>query len=155
MSEAAGAATIASSHSQTPPNPMLSPTAAYSQVRNAPIAKSEIAAGVYRTTTTAAPPSLIQVPPSQHQPQQQYVGYAQVHPSQSTVPTSTGAANYAYEYADASHAQHAQIYYTQPPLAHAMTSQYQTMTAAAAMGLPEVSNQLPNDNIKQQQQRSQ
>ncbi|XP_004300957.1 PREDICTED: putative mediator of RNA polymerase II transcription subunit 12 [Fragaria vesca subsp. vesca] len=155
MSEAAGAATIASSRSQTPPNPMLSPTAAYSQVRNAPIAKSEIAAPVYRTTTTAAPPSLIQGPPSQHQPQQQYVGYAQVHPSQSTVPTSTGAANYAYEYADASHAQHAQIYYTQPPLAHAMTSQYQTMTATAAMGLPEVSNQLPNDNIKQQQQRSQ
>ncbi|XP_061989745.1 chromatin modification-related protein eaf-1 [Rosa rugosa] len=152
ISEAA-AATIASSRSQPPPNPMLSPTAAYSQIRNAPIAKPEIAAGVYRTTTTAAPPSLVQVPPTQHQPQQQYVGYAQVHhPSQSTVPTSTGAANYAYEYADASHAQHAQVYYTQP-LAPAMTSQYQTMTAAAAMGLPEVSTQLPNDNIKQQQQR--
>ncbi|XP_050373464.1 uncharacterized protein LOC126791103 [Argentina anserina] len=150
-SEAASAATIASSRSQTPPNPMLSPTAAYSQIRNAPIVKPEIAAGVYRTATTGA------VPPTQHQPQpqpqQQYAGYAQVnHPAQSAVPVSTGAVNYAYEYADASHAQHAQIYYTQP-LTHAMTSQYQTMTAAAAMGLPEVSAQLPNDNIKQQQQQ--
>ncbi|CAB4295683.1 unnamed protein product [Prunus armeniaca] len=136
------ATSIPSSRSQTPPNSaMVSPSASFNQIRNAQIAKPDMAAGVYRTATAAAP-SVVQVPP-QHQ--QQYVGYTtQIH--QSAVPSSGGAANYAYEYAEPSHAQ---IYYTQP-LAPTIPSQYQTMTAAAAMVLPEGSAQLPTDNIKQQ-----
>ncbi|CAN6550192.1 unnamed protein product [Malus baccata var. baccata] len=140
---------IPSSHSQTPPNPAISSSStAYSQMRNAQIVKPEMAApaGVYRTATTAAPP-LVQVPSAQHQ--QQYVGYTtQIHhPSQSAVPNSGGNASYAYEYA--TDPSHAQMYYTQP-LAPSIPSQYQTMTSAAARVLPEVSAQLPTDNIKQQ-----
>ncbi|KAB2624233.1 RNA polymerase II degradation factor 1-like [Pyrus ussuriensis x Pyrus communis] len=143
------AAPIPSTRSQTPPNPaMSSPSAPYNQIRNPQIAKPELGAptGVYRTATTAAPP-LVQVPSAQHQ--QQFVGYPTQmhHPSQSAVPSSGGNASYAYEYA--TDPSHAQIYYTQP-LAPSMPSQYQTMTSAAAMGLPEVSAQLPTDSIKQQ-----
>ncbi|PQP96650.1 uncharacterized protein Pyn_39360 [Prunus yedoensis var. nudiflora] len=92
---------IPSSRSQTPPNSaMVSPSASFNQIRNAQMAKPDMAAGVYRTATAAAP-SVVQVPP-QHQ--QQYVGYTtQIH--QSAVPSSGGAANYAYEYAEPSHAQ--------------------------------------------------
>jgi hypothetical protein len=100
--------------------------------------------GVYRTATTGAP-QLVQVPSNQHQ--QQYVGYSQMHhPSQSMAPTSAATANYAYEFADPAHAQ---IYYTQA-VAPTMPSQYQTMTAAAAVVLPEAQAQHPTDNIKQQ-----
>ncbi|KDP35020.1 hypothetical protein JCGZ_09308 [Jatropha curcas] len=115
---------------QTPPNP-----AAYNPMRNAPMAKPEMAtAGMYRTTNTGTP-QLVQVPSSQHQ--QQYVGYSQVHhPSQSVAPSSAGPANYTYEFADPAHAQ---IYYTQP-LAPTMPSHYQTMTAM----LPENSKSAPN-----------
>ncbi|KAF3431934.1 hypothetical protein FNV43_RR26670 [Rhamnella rubrinervis] len=145
--------TIPSSRPQTHPNPAVVPTsAAYSPnpIRNAPIAKPEIAAGMYRTATSAAPP-LVQVPSAQHQ--QQYVGYSQVHhPSQSVAPTSAATANYTYEYTDPSHAQ---IYYTQP-LAPTMPSQYQTMTGTAAGMMPEVSaQQLHADNVKQQMRTSQ
>ncbi|GLU04694.1 hypothetical protein SLE2022_218300 [Rubroshorea leprosula] len=151
MSEAP--TTIRSSHPQTPPNPSMAPPAAYNPVRSAPIAKPEIAtaAGVYRTTNAGAP-QLVQVSASQHQ--QQYVGYSQIHhPSQSVAPTSTTTAAYAYEYADPAHA-HAQIYYTQP-LAPTMPSQYQTMTAAAGVVLPETSSPITTDNIKQQIRTSQ
>ncbi|EEF36076.1 ATP binding protein, putative [Ricinus communis] len=132
-----------STHPQTPPNPTMVPPATYNQMRNAPMAKPEMApAGMYRTTTTGTP-QLVQVPSNQHQ--QQYLGYSQVHhPSQSVAPTSAGPANYAYEFADPSHAQ---IYYTQP-LAPTMPSHYQTM-------LPENSAQLPTDSIKQQIRTSQ
>ncbi|KAF3969463.1 hypothetical protein CMV_006750 [Castanea mollissima] len=140
---------IPSSRTQTPPGPTMVPSpAAYNPIRNA--AKPEIAAGVYRTATTGTP-QLVQVPSGQHQ--QQYVGYSQMpHPSQSMAPTSAAPANYAYDFADPAHAP--QIYYTQP-LAPAMTSQYQTMTTAAAVGLPEASAQLPTDNMKQQIRSSQ
>ncbi|OMO64060.1 Phox/Bem1p [Corchorus olitorius] len=141
---------IPSSRPQTPPNPTMVPSAAYNPMRNAPMAKPEVAAatGVYRTTT--GNPQLVQVPNSQHQ--QPYVGYSQIHhPSQSVAPTSTAAATYAYEFTDPAHAQ---IYYTQP-LAPTMPSQYQTMTAAAAGVLPDASAQLPTDNIKPQIRTSQ
>jgi hypothetical protein len=144
MNEAASG--VASNRSQIPPNPaMVPPPAAYNPIRNAPIAKHEMPAGVYRTATTGAP-QLVQVPSTHHQ--QQYVGYSQMHhPSQSMAPTSAATAQqYAYEFADPAHAQ---IYYTQP-LAPTMPSQYQTMTAASAVVLPEASAQLPTDNIKQQ-----
>lgn len=142
------AATMASSRPQTSPNPaMVSNSAAYNPMRNAPLAKPEMAAaGVYRTTA-AAPPQLVQVPTGQHQ--QQYVGYSQIHHPSQSVPPSAGAPNYAYEFVDPAHAQ---IYYTQP-LAPGVPSQYQTMTAAAAMVLPEASSQLPTDAMKQQQQQ--
>ncbi|XP_050223290.1 RNA polymerase II degradation factor 1 [Mercurialis annua] len=143
--------TAHSSRPQTPPNAaMVPPSAAYTQMRNAPVAKSEMAAaGMYRTTTTGAP-QLVQVPSSQHQ--QQYVGYSQVqHPSQSVAPNTAVPANYGYEFADPSHAQ---IYYTQP-LGHAMHSHYQTMNTTAAVGMSENSAQLPNDSIKQQIRTSQ
>ncbi|XP_021299390.1 protein eyes shut [Herrania umbratica] len=143
---------IPSSRPQTPPNPaMVPPPAAYNPMRNAPINKPELAAatGVYRTTTTGTP-QLVQVPNSQHQ--QQYVGYSQIHhPSQSVAPTSAATATYAYEFSDPAHAQ---IYYTQP-LAPTMPSQYQTMTAAAAVVLPDASSQLTTDNIKPQIRTSQ
>lgn len=149
ISEAA--TTIPSTRPQTPPNPNLVPSsAAYNPMRNAPIAKPEMTApGMYRTATTGTP-QLVQVPSSQHQ--QQYVGYSQVHhPSQSVAPTSAGTANYAYEFTDPAHGQ---IYYTQH-LAPAMPPQYQTMTGATAVVLPEASAQLPTDNIKQQIRTSQ
>lgn len=148
ISEAAS--NIPSSRPQTHQNPAMVPTsAAYNPIRNAPIAKPEIAAGMYRTATTGAPP-LVQVSSAQHQ--QQYVGYSQIHhPSQSVAPTSAATANYTYEYTDPSHAQ---IYYTQP-LAPTMPSQYQTMTGTAAVMMPEVSaQQLPADNVKQQMRTS-
>lgn len=137
--------TVPSNRPQTPPNPTMGPApATYNPMRNAPVAKPEMAnAGMYRTAASGAP-QLVQVPSSQHQ--QQYVGY-----SQSVAPTSSGPANYAYEFADPAHAQ---IYYTQP-LAPSMSSHYQTMTAAAAVVLPETSAQLPTDNIKQQIRTSQ
>ena len=140
---------IPSSRTQTPPGPTMVPSpAAYNPIRNA--TKPEMAAGVYRTATTGAP-QLVQVPSGQHQ--QQYVGYSQMpHPSQSMAPNSAAPANYAYDFADPAHAP--QIYYTQP-LAPTMTSQYQTMTTAAAVGLPEASAQLPPDNMKQQIRSSQ
>jgi hypothetical protein len=143
--------TAHSTRPQTPPNAtMVPPSAAYNQMRNAPVAKPEMAAaGMYRTTT-AGTPQLVQVPSSQHQ--QQYVGYSQVqHPSQSVAPNSTGPANYGYEFADPSHAQ---IYYTQP-LGHTMQSHYQTMNATAAVVMPENSAQHPTDSMKQQIRTSQ
>ncbi|KAG7032060.1 hypothetical protein SDJN02_06103, partial [Cucurbita argyrosperma subsp. argyrosperma] len=133
---------------QTPPNPTLATTAAYNHVRNAPIAKTEMAAKAYKQTTTAAQ-SLVQVPTNQHQ--QQYVAYNQgyshiQHPSQSVAPTSA-TANYAYEFSDPAHSQ---IYFTQP----LAPSQYQAMPAAAVV-LPENSAQHPTDNIKPQMRTSQ
>ncbi|XP_022775935.1 protein eyes shut [Durio zibethinus] len=149
ISEATNA--ITSSHPQTPPNTtMVPPPGAYNPMRNAPIAKPEMAAatGMYRTTTGS--PQLVQLPNSQHQ--QQYVGFSQIHhPSQSVAPTSAATAAYTYEFTDPAHAQ---IYYTQP-LAPRMPSQYQTMTAAAAVVLPDASAQLPTDNIKPQIRTSQ
>ncbi|XP_050279517.1 uncharacterized protein LOC126720758 [Quercus robur] len=140
---------IPPSRTQTPPGPTMVPSpAAYNPIRNA--TKPEMAAGVYRTATTGAP-QLVQVSSGQHQ--QQYVGYSQMpHPSQSMAPNSAAPANYAYDFSDPAHAP--QIYYTQP-LAPSMTSQYQTMTTAAAVGLPEASAQLPTDNMKQQIRSSQ
>ncbi|KAJ7954148.1 Octicosapeptide/phox/Bem1p family protein [Quillaja saponaria] len=134
----------------TPPNPAMGQSSTgYNPIRNVPISKPEMTAGAYRTAT-AGNPQLVQVPSSQHQ--QQFVGYSQMHhPSQSIAPTSATTANYAYEYADPSHGH---IFYTQP-LAPTMPSQYQTMTAAAAVVLPEVSGQLPTDNMKQQIRTSQ
>ncbi|KAL4282317.1 hypothetical protein GQ457_03G007100 [Hibiscus cannabinus] len=111
---------IPSTRAQTPP-PL-----AYNPMRNAPLAKSEMAAvtGVYRN--------------SQHP--QQYSGYSQIHhPSQSVMPTSTITATYAYEFTDPARAQ---IYYTQP-LPPTMPSQYQTMT------------EHPVDNVEPQTRTSQ
>ncbi|XVF02218.1 hypothetical protein REPUB_Repub04eG0156700 [Reevesia pubescens] len=143
---------IPSNRPQTPPNPtMAPPPVVYNPMRNAPVAKPEMAAatGVYRTTATGTP-QLVQVPNNQHQ--QQYAGYSQIHhQSQSVAPTSAGTATYAYDFTDPAYAQ---IYYTQP-LAPTMPSQYQTMTAAAAVALPDASAQLPTDNIKPQIRTSQ
>ena len=139
---------IPSSRSQAPSAPaMVTSPAAYNPTRNAPLQKPEMAAGMYRTGTAAAP--LVQVPSSQHQ--QQYVGYSQIHhPSQSIAPPSAATANYAYEFSDPAHAQ---IFYAQ---AMAPTlPQYQTMTSAPAVVVPEASAQLSTDNIKQQIRTSQ
>ena len=146
------ATTIPSSHPQAPPNPgMVQPSAAYNPMRNAQIPNPDMTAGAYRTATGGTP-QLVQVPSSQHQQQQQYMAYSQIHhPSQSAAPVSATPANYAYEYADPAHAQ---IYYSQP-LAPPMPSQYQTMTAAGAVVLPEGSGQHPSDSLKQQIRTSQ
>ncbi|KAF5727733.1 hypothetical protein HS088_TW22G01430 [Tripterygium wilfordii] len=139
--------TIPSSCSQTPPNPtVVAPSPGYNLVRNAPLtAKPEMtASNVYRTATAGGTP-LLQVPSSQHQ--QQFVGYSQIHhPSQSGAPPSTATANFVYEYTNPAHPH---VYYTQR-LAPSMPSQYQTMTTASGVALPDVSLQVPTENIKQQ-----
>jgi hypothetical protein len=120
-----------------PPAAMAPPPAAYNPARNPPAIKPEISSGGYRTATTASPP-LVQVnPSSQYQPQ--YVGYSQMHPSQSN---SGANGNYTYEYADPTQTH---MYYTHA-VAPQLTTQYQTM--AAAQGLAE-------ENMKQQQQQQQ
>ncbi|XP_057545577.1 uncharacterized protein LOC130824539 [Amaranthus tricolor] len=91
---------------------------------------------------------------SQAQQQQQFVGYSQIHPSQSIAPNSTGGGGggYAYEYPDPSHAQ---IYYTQP-LPPSLAPQYQGVTSAPAMVMPDGSStQLPTENVKPQIRSSQ
>ncbi|WCJ24464.1 Octicosapeptide/Phox/Bem1p family protein [Euphorbia peplus] len=135
---------------QTQPNPtMAPPQATYNHpMRNAPMPKPEMPnSGMYRTATGGTP-QLVQVSSNQHQ--QQYVGYSQVHhPTQSGSPVSGVPANYAYEFADPAHAQ---IYYTQH-IAPTIPSHYQTMTAGGAVVMSE-SSQLPNEGIKQQQNRT-
>ncbi|KAL6183234.1 hypothetical protein ACLB2K_044645 [Fragaria x ananassa] len=88
-------------------------------------AMTEMTQSLYQTSVTPTP-QLVQIPSGQYQ--QQFVGYSMHHPSQSiTVPSSTTAPNYAYEYANPSHEQ---VFYTQhqaSPL-----PQYQSMTPAAA-----------------------
>lgn len=137
------ATSVPSSQSQNLPN-----SAAYSPRRNVFFPNSEMTAGAYRTAP--ATPQLVQVPPTKHQ--QQYVAYSQIHHHhpQSVPPNSAVPANYGYNYADPAHAQ---VFYSQP-LAPSMTSQYQTMTPAA-VGLPDVSAQLPSDSMKQQVRTSQ
>lgn len=141
--------TIPSSHPQTTPNPAtVQQSAAYSQMRNAPVPKSEMTAGAYRTAIAGAT-QLVQVPYGQ--PQQQFVTYSQYHPpTQSVAPNSAAPPSYAYEYTDPAHAQ---IYYSQP-LAPTMPSQYQTMTGAGSVQ-PEVSAQSPSESMKQQIRTSQ
>ncbi|KAJ4973968.1 hypothetical protein NE237_007142 [Protea cynaroides] len=149
--------TVQSSRPPTPPNPVMVPpsaaaaAAAYKEPaapvyppRSAAPGKSELPANMYRTAAAAAPP-LIHMPSDQHQ--HQILGYHQMHhPSQSNVVAAAGAANYAYEFADPTHAQY---YYAQPSAAT-----YQTMTAAAAVGMSEASSQLPTESSKQQQIRT-
>lgn len=117
-----------SSHASQPQTPSsanmtTTPPAAY---------KPEMAAGAYRTMT----PQLVQIASSQ-QHQTQYVGLPQFHhPSQSMAQPSGGAnPPYGYEYADPAQGQ---VYYTQamPPQ---MAAQYQTMTSAPTIVLPEAS----------------
>lgn len=129
----------------TPNSSAIPQSAAYTNpMRNPSGMKTELAAGVYRMASASASP-LVQVPSGQHQ--QQYVGYSQVHhPSQSVAPSSGAPANYGYEFANPAAGQ---IYYAQH-LAPSLPSQYQTMTAANAVGLPEVSGQLSGDSMKQQ-----
>ncbi|XP_020207717.1 uncharacterized protein LOC109792694 [Cajanus cajan] len=138
---AESATTVASSQSQNLPN-----SAAYNPMRNVPLPSSEVTAGAYRRTP--ATPQLVQVPHTKHH--QQYVAYSQIHHPQSVPPNSAVPATYAYDYADPAYAQ---VFYTQP-MAPSMPSQYQTMTAAAAV-LPEGSTQLPSDGLKQQVRTSQ
>ncbi|GAB4828878.1 hypothetical protein Ancab_018538 [Ancistrocladus abbreviatus] len=151
FSEAATA--VPSSRSQTPPNPtIITSSAAYNAARNMP-PKPEMAAGMYRTAANAAPP-LVQVPSGQHPPQQQqFMGYSQIHhhPSQSATPTSAATGSYAYEFSDPAHTQ---LYFTQP-LQPSLAAQYQTMTSAPGMVLPDASVQLPTETVKQQGRSSQ
>ncbi|KAI3433200.1 PB1 domain-containing protein, partial [Psidium guajava] len=115
-------------------------SAAYSNpIRNPPGVKTDLASGVYRMASASASP-LVQVPAGQ---QQQYVGYSQVHPSQSVAPSSGAPATYGYEYSNPATGQ---IYYAQ----HLAPSQYQTMTAP----MPEASGQLSGESIKQQMRTS-
>ncbi|PIN03520.1 hypothetical protein CDL12_23959 [Handroanthus impetiginosus] len=133
-----------SSRPHTPPSTAIASHPAYNQPINAPSSKPEVATGVYRTAAGAAP-QLVQVPSGQHQGQ--YVGYTQIHhPAQSITPSSAPTSAYTYELADPAHAQ---MYYTQalPPQ---LAAQYQTMTSAPGMVLPDASAQLPTENIKQQ-----
>ncbi|GAB4840333.1 hypothetical protein Ancab_021100 [Ancistrocladus abbreviatus] len=138
---------IHSSRPQTPPSATIT-SAAYNVTRNMP-PKPEMSAGVYRTAATASQP-LVQVPSGQHQPQQQqFIGYSQIphHPSQSVAPTSAATGSYAYEFADPAHTQ---LYFTQP-LQPTLASQYQTMTSAPGVVLPNASAQLPTETVKQQE----
>ncbi|KAJ8570185.1 hypothetical protein K7X08_006762 [Anisodus acutangulus] len=113
--------TVPPTHSQTPPT-LVSPAAA---------------------------PQLVQINPGPHQPQ--YVNYSQIHhPSQSIPPTSAGTANYAYDFADPTHAK---VYYSQP-LAPQSAAQYQTMTSGPAVSFAETSAQLPMENLKLQHIRT-
>ncbi|KAK7293305.1 hypothetical protein RJT34_16168 [Clitoria ternatea] len=139
---AESASNFSASQLQNLPNP-----SAHYPMRNAPLPKSEIAAGVYRTP--AATPQLVQVSPNKHQ---QYVAYSQINhpPSQSVAPNSAVPSSYSYDYADPAHAQ---VFYAQP-LVPSMSSQYQTMTAAPAV-LPEVFGQLPANSMRQQVRTSQ
>lgn len=84
-----------------------------------------------------------------NQIQQQFVGYSQMqHPSQSIAVASAAIANYGYEYANP--VSHEQVYYTQHQAAP-LPSQYQTMTAAAAVAaLADASKQLPVDSSNHQ-----
>ncbi|KAK8567746.1 hypothetical protein V6N13_105699 [Hibiscus sabdariffa] len=135
--------THASSHPQTPPNPT------FNHMRDAPIAKPELAAAAraYGTSATGTP-QLVQVPNNQ----QQYVRYSQVHqPSQSGAPTSATTATYAYELTDPACAQ---MFYTQH-LAPTMPSHFQTMAGATAVVLPDSSAQLSTDNVNPQMRTSQ
>lgn len=136
--------TAPSSRPQTPPATMVPPTA-FNPAPNATTApKPEMTAGAYRTSASAAP-HMGQVPSSQTP---QYGGYSQIHhPSQSIAPSSAATGNYAYEFADPTHAQ---IYYTQPLAPQLASAQYQTMTSTAQVKLPEASAQLPTETIKQQ-----
>ncbi|KAF8378664.1 hypothetical protein HHK36_030013 [Tetracentron sinense] len=113
-------ATMASSRPPMAQNPaMIPPSAAYKEpaapiypTGPAPPPKPELAASMYRTATSTAPP-LIHLPSTQHQPQ--YMVFPQMHhPSQSIAASSANTANYAYEVTDPAHSQ---IYYTQPPAA--------------------------------------
>ncbi|XP_039035426.1 dendritic arbor reduction protein 1-like isoform X1 [Hibiscus syriacus] len=128
-------------------------TLAYSHMKNPPIAEPEMTAatGVYRITATGTP-QLVQVPNNQHR--QQYMGYSHIHhPSQSVAPTSAATASYAYEFTDPARGQ---VYYTRPLTPPpTMSSQYQTMTAASAVVLPDANSQLPVDNVKPQVRTSQ
>lgn len=136
------APTATSSRPQMPAPSALAPHGAYNQANNAPSSKPEMASGVYGTAV-AANPQLVQIPPTQHQAQ--YAGFSQIHhPSQSMAPSS--AVNSAYEFADPTHAQ---MYFTQP-LPPQLAAQYQTLTSAPVVAPPDVSAQLPTDNLKQQ-----
>ncbi|KAF3634724.1 putative lipid phosphate phosphatase 3, chloroplastic-like [Capsicum annuum] len=126
---------------QTHPT-MVNHAAAYNPARNPPTSSS-----------AAVAPQLVQINPGQHQPQ--YVNYSQIpqihHPSQSIPPTSATPANYAYDFADPTHAK---VYYSQP-LAPQMAAQYQTMTSAPAVSFTETSSQHPMENSMQQIRTSQ
>ncbi|GMI87848.1 hypothetical protein HRI_002454100 [Hibiscus trionum] len=138
-----GTHAIPSSHPQTPPNPT------FNHMRDAPIAKPEMAAAAraYGTSATGTP-QLVQVSNSQ----QQYVHYSQIHqPSQSVAPTSAATATYAYELTDPAHAQ---MFYTQH-LAPTMPSHFQTMTGATPVVLPDSSAQRSTDNVNPQIRTSQ
>ncbi|MCD7454803.1 hypothetical protein HAX54_026097 [Datura stramonium] len=143
------AQTVPPTRSQTPPT-MVNPAAGYNPARNPPASNPEMVAGTYRTSAAAAP-QLVQITPGQHQPPQ-YVNYSQIHhPSQSIPPPSATTANYAYDFADPTHAK---MYYSQP-LAPQLAAQYQTMTSAPAVSFTETSAQLPVENSKQQIRTSQ
>jgi hypothetical protein len=100
-------------------------------------AKPEMASGIYRTAV-ASNPQFVQVPSRQFQ--QQYAGF---HPSQSIAVASSG--NYGFEYTN--NPNHEQVYYTHQ--AAPLPSQYQTMTAAAAIALSDASKQLPTESLQQ------
>ncbi|KAF5469098.1 hypothetical protein F2P56_013194 [Juglans regia] len=100
----------------------------------------QMVGSVYRTTLTSAP-QLVQVPSNQFQ--QQYVGFSQMqHPSQSIAIASSNNANYGFEYTNSPNDQ---VYYTHQ--AAPLPTQYQTMTAAAAITLSDASKQLPTDSV--------
>ncbi|KAK1374615.1 PB1 domain-containing protein [Heracleum sosnowskyi] len=133
-----------SSGPQTPP--AAAAAAAYNATRNAPVSKSEMTAGVYRTETTTSP-SFVQVSANQHQPQ--YAGFPQLHhPSQSNAPALATTTNYAYQFADPSQAH---MYYTQA-MAPQLAAQYQSATSN--LNSPESVAPIPSDSNKQQARTS-
>ncbi|GMH26237.1 hypothetical protein Nepgr_028080 [Nepenthes gracilis] len=149
FSEAANA--VPPSHPQTPSNPtMITASSAYSAARNmhGPPKIEMAAAGVSRAGA-AISPSLAEVTSGQHQPQpqQQFMGYSQIHhPPQSIAPTTGATGSYAFEFADPAVTQ---MYFTRP-LQPTFATQYQTVASAPAMVRPDAPAQLPTDNIKQQ-----
>ncbi|PIN23700.1 hypothetical protein CDL12_03574 [Handroanthus impetiginosus] len=137
---------------QQPNYSEVAPTAqsqvAYNQARNPPSSKPEVTGGMYRTAAAAAP-QLVQV--SSGQRQAQYVGFTQMHhPSHSMAPSSGANSTYTYEFADPTHGQ---MYYK--PIPPQLAAQYQTVTSAPAMMVPDATAQLPTENFKQQVRTSQ
>ncbi|KAG7944688.1 hypothetical protein I3843_15G115600 [Carya illinoinensis] len=141
---------MASSLPPAPSNPtMVTAYAAYKDAippiyptKTATSATPEMVGSVYRTTLTSTP-QLVQVPSNQFQ--QQYVGFSQMqHPSQSIAIASSNNANYGFEYTNSPNDQ---VYYTHQ--AAPLPTQYQTMTAAAAITLSDASKQLPTDSLQQ------
>ncbi|KAI3818275.1 hypothetical protein L1987_12079 [Smallanthus sonchifolius] len=122
----ASPAVSAPPNSQVPP-----PSGLFTAPRDVQSAtKTELPAGVYRTTTNAGAlaPQLVQVPSSQQQILPQFVGYSHIHQPSQPIASGGGGGNYVYEFADPLQ-QRQHIYHAAQPLPPQSAAQYQIMTS--------------------------